>query len=210
MHSAQKSRTTELLHFLVLSTVAIAIDAVLFPVLDRAKESGDRVVAAKMDDLRRALAEYSQDNDALLPSGSCPNTVTFLHSNTGVGWAGQVYLYDPNFRDFDDGLGQTLRDRRRGTIVSFAYNRNAVRNSDEGSWPVPELHGGSMYLLADGHAEWMPPSKVSSGFDAVVSDALQTGAATVKPRGLPMHPMMRLLVRGRSLGAKQEKRFQAT
>jgi hypothetical protein len=248
LSGAPKSNMTYVLQFVVISTVVIALIAVLKPELLLSHGHNHLPVESRMADLGRALAQYSDDYDGALPDGT--STYKFpLMSNRGMGWASQVFPYVVNHYDFNDGLGQTQINLSSGAIVSYAYNRNGSRNpftarwtdpartielyqvrgahamidipgelSDgsnspqspsgdgtsilltdnlwprrvspgtgaiggrrtdlyDGDWPLPEVDGGSFYLLGDGHVRWMTPSVVSSGANADDPSGEQTGSA---------------------------------
>jgi hypothetical protein len=135
--SARKCSMTSFLQCVILFTVLVALFAILYPVLLKSQSHDNLPVQSKMSELGRALGEYSQDNDNSLPPGSCAVEVASHTLVTGLGWAGQIYPYLTSSRVFDDGIGRTLPDPSQGSIISFAYNRNAARHAKLTDWKSP-------------------------------------------------------------------------
>jgi hypothetical protein len=135
--TATKSSITNALQFIFVSIVIVALVAILFPVLVKARSHSKLIVSSNMADIGRALEQYSIDNDNSLPCGSCSFGPPSRPLFTGLGWAGEIMPYVSDSRIFDDHLGLTLPDPSEGSIVSFAFNSNAAIHARPARWTSP-------------------------------------------------------------------------
>ena len=80
------------------------------------------------------MQQYSDDNDGMVPPGTCSFDVANHHSLTGLGWAGELYPYVTNVSDFDDAMGGASPEPSLGSVVAYAINVNASRNAKLAKW----------------------------------------------------------------------------
>ena len=183
--------------------LTIAVVAVLFAVLGpflrkwQEREQSKYACASNMRQLGLALAQYTQDDDQVLPPGK---------NASGNGWAGQLYQYTKTI-----GTYKCPYDPHEGNYISYAANRNltglnvqklaspsatvalyefSTLNCDPSTPEAVSATGTSApqdstrhdpttfalnFVLADGHVKMLLPAQVSNGPSAVSPKILPSG-----------------------------------
>jgi len=101
----------------VLAIIAV-MAAIIFPVFQRPISIHPRSsCASNMKQLGLAMTQYSQDADENFPSGA---------NAAGNGWAGELYPFVKS-----TGVYHCPNDVQDGAVVSYAENRNLVKQSYE-------------------------------------------------------------------------------
>jgi hypothetical protein len=156
-----KSTLTTLVQFIIVSTVVIALFAVLMPTFVAQHNRAVKNVNSKMADLGRAMQQYSDDNDGLFPSGTYRVHYISKISLTGLGWAGQIDSYVPSVSDFDDGIMHVEDSSVPGDTVSYAYNMNVARK-ETASW-INRDKTVVLYQVTHARAEITDPNEGACG-----------------------------------------------
>jgi prepilin-type N-terminal cleavage/methylation domain-containing protein/prepilin-type processing-associated H-X9-DG protein len=115
-----KKRAFTLIELLTVMTIIAILGGMLFPVFARAREKARQTACISSErQLGLAFAQYSQDYDERIPSG----TIGLL----GRGWAGQTYPYVKSsdiYKCPDDSVDKD--DGDPNLMISFAMNSNAA------------------------------------------------------------------------------------
>lgn len=107
----------------VLAIIAF-VSAVVFPVFQKVREPNHHgSCASNMNQLGLALTQYTQDSDEKLPSGG---------NKAGNGWAGAIYPFVKS-----TGVYRCPDDSQEGKFISYAENKNLVKQSVESLPAIP-------------------------------------------------------------------------
>jgi len=153
----EQSSGFTLVELLVVIAVVAIIAAILFPVFARVREKARQITClSNLRQLTLAFAEYTDDNDGVLPGA-----IDVGNGGAGVsgGWmfldatadtkfnpaAGSLYPYVKNAQVYvcpDDGDGQQSGD-------SYAVNSCTIERNPSGSTDTQQPHPGRSLALFD-------------------------------------------------------------
>jgi len=127
MKFSTKSKAFTLIELLVVIAIIAILAAILFPVFATAREKARQAsCTSNLKQLGVAFVQYTQDYDEMVPCGA--TLVDWCGTNTGQGWANQIYPYVKSTGVFacPDDLVPSANITPGGlsTTVSYAVNIN--------------------------------------------------------------------------------------
>jgi len=177
-----RKRGLTLIEALIIMLILAVIAAVLFPLYPHYYHGSRQITcASNMKQLGLGLIQYAEDYDSKLPDGLQTPQIGSSTPTIGAGWGEQIYTYVKStgvYKCPDDKCSDSPAPMM---IVSYAYNRNALRDTRLTDWTSPSATIALFEVTGSHFIVWPTSSKIASGPLSPVGD----GTGLTIDDGLP-------------------------